>query len=257
MPGFPSEYHLKDFTTEYARTGRSHCHKCREAIPKNSLRLARVVPALTFQGDIEVWYHPTCLFAETWQHPIYFEQIEGVEDIDPDDADSLKRLCRLYGAKLPVKSDAHEGLCVDYAKSRHSECRGCYESIDMDELRLGILVEPPEESPFQSVVPEWHHINCFFNRPDFNTLGVEDAAQFAGYRLIDPGDVRRINDFVRMKYDGEKIPGANKVRNAWQAKEEGRIVPKRSLSGPSIYAGVARRTAEPLERYRRPKKTRR
>ena len=243
------EFHLKDFATEYARTGSSHCRKCHEPIAKNALRLARVVPALTFQGDIEVWYHPACLFEEAWQHPLYFEQIEGVEDIDSADAKKLKHLCELYGAGLPIHSEFGEGFCVDYARSSHAECRGCFENIDQDELRLGILVEPPEESPFHSVVPDWHHINCFFNRPDYWQLGVEDVPQFAGYRFIDPIDARRMADYIRMKNDGETIPGGKKVRQAWHAKAEGRIPSKRSFTGPRV--NRRRSAGEPVKRPRK------
>ena len=46
------------------------------------------------------------------------------------------------------------------------------------------------------------------------------------------------NDYIRMKLDHEKIPGARRVRAAWQAKREKRIV--RKGSGPWIFAGAER-----------------
>ena len=75
LPIHPNKH---DYVVEYARSGRSHCHYCHDLIPKSSVRLARIVPAATFDGDIEVWYHSKCMFADTWQHPIYVDQIDGI-----------------------------------------------------------------------------------------------------------------------------------------------------------------------------------
>ena len=225
---YPSEFHQKDYTVEYARTSRSHCHRCHEAIRRGVLRVSRVVPASTFEGDIEVWYHPSCMFAETWQHPLYIEDIEGLEGVNPEDQRKLLRLVERYGASEPVHSDLHFGLCAEYARSGHSECRGCFEDIDKDELRLGILVHPPKESAFHSVVPEWHHELCFFNRPDYWELDVRDIGQFAGFKFLASQDLRTIEDLIRMKADGQTIPGAKKVANAWEMKERGEIERKMS-----------------------------
>ena len=227
---YASEFHKKDYCVEYARSGKSHCHYCHDMIPKSSVRLARIVPAATFEGDIEVWYHPKCMFADTWQHPIYVDQIDGVDDLFEEDQDKVRSLVKQFGADDPFFSDLHGGFVAEYARSGVSECRGCFEAIDKDEVRVGILVHPPVESPFQSVVPEWHHLFCFFNRPDYWDLGLETVRQFAGYRLMDAMDLRIIDDLIRMKEAGEKIPGAKKVIRAWDKKAKGEIVPKRSLA---------------------------
>ena len=226
---YPSEFHNKDYCVEYARSGKSHCHYCHDMIPKSSVRIARIVPAATFEGDIEVWYHPKCMFADTWQHPIYVDQVDGIDDLFEDDQDKVTSLIKQFGADDHFESDLHGGFITEYARSGVSECRGCYEPIDKDDIRVGILVHPPIESPFQSVVPEWHHLFCFFNRPDFADLSLEAVSQFAGYRLMDAADLRIIDDLIRMKEAGEKIPGSKKVLRAWAMKAKGEIVPKRSL----------------------------
>jgi Poly(ADP-ribose) polymerase and DNA-Ligase Zn-finger region len=221
--------YIKTFGVEYAVSGRSHCHKCSELIKKGELRISRVVPAITFDGAIDVWYHPKCMFAETWQHPTYVEQIEGMENLHQSDASKIQRLVKLFGATEHIYSEAHEGLCCEYARSSKSECRGCYETIEKDDLRLGLLVEPPEESPFKSVVPEWHHPYCFFNRPDYDTLGVENVDQFAGSNLLDEEDRNFITELIDMKHNREKIPGRKRVERAWEMKAKGLITPKRSM----------------------------
>ena len=226
----PSEFHSKDYVVEYAKSGRSHCHSCRNLIGKNSLRIARVVPAASFEGDVEVWYHPICLFNETWQHPLYPEDIENLGELDRDAMKTLIRVVKQFGASEHCTSDAHSGLVMEYARSGKSECRGCYEEISRNELRLGFLKHPPDESAFHSVVPEWHHVLCFFNRPDYWDLGVESVHQFGGYRFIEDSDLRKVEDLIRMKADGQKIPGARKVQRAWRLKESGYIIPKRSMS---------------------------
>ena len=52
----------REFQAEYAKSGRAACKKCKVAIAKDSLRLARLVKSSHFDGVTPQWHHFSCLF---------------------------------------------------------------------------------------------------------------------------------------------------------------------------------------------------
>lgn len=52
------------YCVEYARTGRSGCKKCKQAIEKGVGRIGKITsnPFSDDGGEMKVWYHMRCMF---------------------------------------------------------------------------------------------------------------------------------------------------------------------------------------------------
>eukprot|EP01050_Picozoa_sp_SAG11_P007982 SAG11_NODE_682_length_7769_cov_45.167275_13_plen_82_part_00 len=48
-------------------------------------------------------------------------------------------------------------LCVEYAKSNRSTCRGCFVKIEKGAVRIGVNTVDPDYGHSQTA---WHHLDC-------------------------------------------------------------------------------------------------
>ena len=92
------------FMADYAKLGTSGCKKCKQKLPKGSLRLAKVVsnPFSEEGGDMKQYHHPSCLFETFLRARATTKIIEEADDIEgfsalqDDDKKELNRLIQGY-----------------------------------------------------------------------------------------------------------------------------------------------------------------
>eukprot|EP01147_Barroeca_monosierra_P005117 gene5117-156_t len=148
------------FKTDYAASGRATCRGCRSAIGKGTLRLARLTPSPFFDGLQPNYFHFRCFFAKGEQ-PQNTADIEGFDLLRLEDQEKIQKKIEevLVGASATNNDSEH--LKMEYAPSSRAKCRKCEESIQKNELRLGVMMDPPPELTFRARVPWWYHRRCF------------------------------------------------------------------------------------------------
>ncbi|MCL7039726.1 hypothetical protein MKW94_012637, partial [Papaver nudicaule] len=75
--------------SEYAKSGRSSCKKCSEAILAKSLRLGSVIKERGH--DVTRWYHPDC-FPTDSQPIISLDEIDGFSSLKSCDQEALQKI---------------------------------------------------------------------------------------------------------------------------------------------------------------------
>ncbi|KAI3985528.1 hypothetical protein MKX01_033842 [Papaver californicum] len=75
--------------TEYAKSSRSSCKKCTEAIPAKSLRLGSIIKERGH--DVTRWYHPVC-FPTDSQPIISLDEIDGFSSLESCDQQALQKV---------------------------------------------------------------------------------------------------------------------------------------------------------------------
>ena len=89
---------VNDFACDYANRGTSSCKRCKQKLPKGSLRLAKVVPNPFSESEdsMKTFFHVQCLFESFEKARATTKIIECSSDIDgfaalhDDDKDSIK-----------------------------------------------------------------------------------------------------------------------------------------------------------------------
>ncbi|KAH7415504.1 hypothetical protein KP509_14G048900 [Ceratopteris richardii] len=126
MAGLPPPLSLK---AEYAKSNRSTCKSCQSIITKDSLRIARVVPATQFEGYMPMWYHASCLFKKKGQ----IKSVDDVENLDSLRWEDQQRVREYVGNSGPnetgksTEGDGDGEYAIEVAKSSRSTCKSCNE----------------------------------------------------------------------------------------------------------------------------------
>ena len=102
------------FCTEYAKTGRSGCKKCKQNIEKGICRIGKITanPFSDDGGEMKQWYHVKCVFATFERARATTKVIESPADIDDfadlkdEDKDEIKKLIK-GKRKLPYCTLQH------------------------------------------------------------------------------------------------------------------------------------------------------
>jgi hypothetical protein len=246
------------FQVEYAKSGRASCRntKCKGNIQKDELRVARMVRSPFFDGFQPNWFHLDCFFFKNAWGAKSPSELQGVTDLRPDDqkavADGFTKLLASQGAAAaggkgkgkgkkkgggaaaaaaaaPDRSmellapDGSALLRVEHAKSSRAGCRYCEVKIDKDVLRIGVMMEPDEnsESSFRGMRTWWHHRKCFGSVLEQKIhasipLATLTPQHFEGHQSIDVKDVK---DMGHMFDDARKKAGAPKLSVAKQGKK--------------------------------------
>jgi poly [ADP-ribose] polymerase len=169
----------REFQAEYAKSGRAACKKCKVAIAKDSLRLARLVKSSHFDGVTPQWHHFSCLF-KTNHWCSTEDDVIGFDNLRYEDQQRLETAMKEKGPSLKKKQASGGNFLLEYAKSSRSKCKSCGEKIMKEELRLGKMIQSDSER-FSGMVPAWHHRSCFFKRAgdDWKVGSLED---FTGWQ---------------------------------------------------------------------------
>ncbi|XP_056297516.1 DNA ligase 3 [Pseudoliparis swirei] len=72
------------FIVEYAKRGTAGCKKCKDKIPKEVVRIGKVVPNPFSEsaGEMKEWYHVKCIFEKLEKARATTKKIEDITDLD-------------------------------------------------------------------------------------------------------------------------------------------------------------------------------
>ena len=72
------------FIVEYAKRGTAGCKKCKDKIPKEVVRIGKVVPNPFSEsaGEMKEWYHVKCIFEKLERARATTKKIEDITDLD-------------------------------------------------------------------------------------------------------------------------------------------------------------------------------
>lgn len=100
----------KPFDAERAKTGRAKCKKCKCAIDKDTLRVAKIMTNPYGEGIMKAWHHLPCLFevfckqrATTKKIDNPIEDISGWETLCDEDKDLILEKLKDFEAAEPFK----------------------------------------------------------------------------------------------------------------------------------------------------------
>ncbi|XP_075387171.1 poly [ADP-ribose] polymerase 1 [Tenrec ecaudatus] len=203
----------KLYRAEYAKSGRASCKKCKENIPKDSLRMAIMVQSPMFDGKVPHWYHFSCFWkvGHCLLHPDV--EVDGFSELRWDDQQKVKKTAEAGGVTGKGQdgsgSKAEKTLsdfAAEYAKSNRSTCKGCMEKIEKGQMRLSKKMLDPEK-PQMGVIDRWYHPNCFIQNKE--KLGFRPeyiASQITGFVRLTPED----KEFLKQQFPGVKSEGKRK-----------------------------------------------
>ncbi|XP_033625408.1 poly [ADP-ribose] polymerase 1-like [Asterias rubens] len=192
-----------NFRAEYAKSNRASCRGCRGCIPKDGLRLAKMVQSPFFDGKQPNWYHYRCFW-------MYVKKVESTSDIGHFDAlrweDQERIREQINGgrsgsskaaaaSKSSTKTETSEDYGVEYAKSSRSSCKACGDKIDKDELRIKYRSEEAAAvKGIPGTLDTWHHLDCFV-KPDC----------LAAVQWPDTFSVKHLEGFKKLDADDQKL----------------------------------------------------
>ncbi|XP_049724171.1 poly [ADP-ribose] polymerase 1 [Elephas maximus indicus] len=202
----------KLYRAEYAKSGRASCKKCKENIPKDSLRMAIMVQSPIFDGRVPHWYHFSCFWkvGHTLPHPDV--DVDGFSELRWDDQQKVKKTAEAGGVAGKGQDGSDSKLdktlgdfTAEYAKSNRSTCKGCMEKIEKGHMRLSKKMLDPEK-PQMGVIDRWYHPNCFVqNREKLGFRPEYSASQIAGFSILTPEDREFLKKlFPKVKSEGKR-----------------------------------------------------
>ncbi|RZC57355.1 hypothetical protein C5167_004654 [Papaver somniferum] len=102
--------------TEYAKSSRSSCKKCTEAIPAKSLRLGSI--SKERGHEVTRWYHPACF--PTDSQPSSVDEIDGFSSLEIVDQEALQKIMDECD-QLPKEVHKADESTLDEGKGRSSK----------------------------------------------------------------------------------------------------------------------------------------
>ncbi|XP_006897812.1 PREDICTED: poly [ADP-ribose] polymerase 1 [Elephantulus edwardii] len=204
----------KLYRAEYAKSGRASCKKCKENIPKDSLRMAIMVQSPIFDGKVPHWYHFSCFWKVGHSLPHPEVDVDGFSELRWDDQQKLKKTAEAGGVadKSQAGNEAQamrtlSDFAAEYAKSNRSTCKGCLEKIEKGQMRLSKKMLDPEK-PQMGVIDRWYHPSCFIeNREKLGFRPEYSASQIAGFVLLSPED----KELLEKQFSGVHVEGKRKA----------------------------------------------
>ncbi len=114
---------------EPASSGRSKCRACGQQIQRGELRFGEVLPNPYAEGDMTLWFHPTCA---AYKRPEPF--LDGLKQTDqPIPAREILERAALHAL-------AHQRLVridgAERSRSGQAKCRHCHEAIQRQDWRI-------------------------------------------------------------------------------------------------------------------------
>ena len=232
---------------EYSKSARAKCKKCKEPIPKDVLRMARIIKSPFHDGTMPAWYHYECFFEKF--SPQGTEEITGFEHMRFEDQKRIE--ASIEAAKsAPSTSAGRKGkggkatkrkadndlageFSVQYAKSGKSLCKLCEGVIANKELRIGKKDHETAEAVRFGPIFRWYHVGCFVTaREELQFFG--DADQLPEFKDLEAADKRTLKKQLKACADTSKAakvekkeeeamevdPAAEKKAKKEAAKEE-------------------------------------
>ncbi|XP_036398928.1 poly [ADP-ribose] polymerase 1-like [Megalops cyprinoides] len=194
----------KLYRAEYAKSGRASCKKCKENIPKDSLRMAIMVQSPAFDGKVPHWHHLPCFWLKAAvQSPA---DISGFSELRWEDQEKLRKAIEDGGTAGGGGAKGEKTLsdfAVEYAKSNRSACKGCEQKIEKDQIRVSKRTVDPEK-PQLGLIDRWYHTACFVQQREELAFRPEySAAQLKGFLSLSDEDQAELK---------KRLPAAKRPR---------------------------------------------
>ncbi|KAI3380013.1 hypothetical protein SNEBB_000031 [Seison nebaliae] len=187
------------YSVEYAKSGRSRCKACHSSIEQDSVRLAIMVQAPTFDGRIPQWYHFSCFFKR-----VKFISVTDIKNFPVLRWDDQERIKNKISGKTVTSSttttadvdaddeedDDMSKYQVEYAKSGRSRCKYCKKKIDVDTIRIGVK----QKRNFMWI----HFDDCFTqHRTEFMVFNCTSTELLPGFDDLEKDDKKMIEDEIK------------------------------------------------------------
>ncbi|KAK3784634.1 hypothetical protein RRG08_003441 [Elysia crispata] len=187
-------HHDLPFQAEYAKSGRAGCKACKGNISQDSLRLAIMVQAPTFDGKIPTWFHYACFWKRAkCKNP---DDIYNFHALRWDDQQKIKDKIGVGGGTGAGGDHEDTGshpldgeYSTEYAKSGKSKCRGCEEFIAKDSVRISQKEYTSQRAIMYGPQDLWYHVDCFVEKRDELGFTTDmDPSMIKGFGKLKPED---------------------------------------------------------------------
>ncbi|XP_078278256.1 DNA ligase 3 isoform X2 [Rhinoraja longicauda] len=151
------------YCVDYAKRGTAGCKKCREKLPKGSVRVGRIMPNPFSEGaEMKEWYHIKCMFEKLERARLSTKTIDDVTDLEGHEElqDPERDLINQHIKELVVKN----GLLSSKIKSPPSKPTAVTPS-PRKFSGFSAKAEPPDEEPSTSRNPQSYGV-CDPNHKD-------------------------------------------------------------------------------------------
>ncbi|XP_020591217.1 poly [ADP-ribose] polymerase 1 [Phalaenopsis equestris] len=189
----------KPWKAEYAKSGRSSCKTCKNAINKDHLRLGKMVVATQFDGFMPLWHHVGCILKKANEIK-EIDDIEGLDLLRWEDQQKLRKYVEGLTSATPSAKDVES--IIEVSRTSRAACKRCSEKIMKGMVRISTK---PEGQGSKGIA--WHHVNCF--RELFPSVDIEKVSGWDNLPLQDKETLSTVS-----KKD------ASTARRAQRTKEE-------------------------------------
>ncbi|XP_015110104.1 poly [ADP-ribose] polymerase [Diachasma alloeum] len=208
------------FLAEYAKSGRASCKACKTSIPKEALRIAKVVQSAFHDGVQPNWYHERCFWSKAKVKTA--GDIANLENLRWEDQEKIRS--RIDSADTPdasssgssksrkrPSSKANSDFSVEYAKSNRSICIGCEAPILKGEVRISKMDFESETGQRLDGVARWHHVDCFVNlRSALEFYNSGDA--LPGFKALSKDDQKSLKSKIPKMKAADIPPPPKKMK---------------------------------------------
>uniref|UniRef100_A0A6L2LPT7 Poly [ADP-ribose] polymerase n=1 Tax=Tanacetum cinerariifolium TaxID=118510 RepID=A0A6L2LPT7_TANCI len=156
----------KQWKAEYAKSGRSSCRTCKSPIPKEVLRLGKMVQSQQFDGFMPMWNHASCILRKAKQIKSC-DDVEGIETLRWEDQQKIRKYVEGGGGggSPSTPEQAATKCAIEVSKTARATCRICSEKIATGEVRIS---SKPEGQGARGLA--WHHATCFLDSSPITQL---------------------------------------------------------------------------------------
>uniref|UniRef100_A0AC34F6D6 PARP-type domain-containing protein n=1 Tax=Panagrolaimus sp. ES5 TaxID=591445 RepID=A0AC34F6D6_9BILA len=246
------------FGMDYAKTGRSNCKGCSNAIPKGELRISTRAKSYRYHGMMENWYHESCFWENATTDGISETKIGGLNTIKSEDQDKIRKKITEAVKNEPAKSGSSSGsksdvkkdsvkkapeendpskkknafdnelpFGVDYAKTGRSNCKGCTNG----ELRISTRAKSYR---YHGMMENWYHESCFWENA--TTDGISES-KMGGFNTIKSEDQikirKKITEAVKNEQKNPAKSGSSKRKSDGKKEEVSQKKSKKADSSSS------------------------
>ncbi|OAY84085.1 Poly (ADP-ribose) polymerase 1 [Ananas comosus] len=181
----------KPWKAEYAKSGRSSCKACKDAIAKDQLRLGKMVAATQFDGFMPMWNHASCIFKKGSQIKS-LDDVEGYDLLRWDDQQQLRKY--VEGGLSSTAAVANNECAIEVSQTSRAACRRCNQKIMKGTVRVSTK---PEGQGAKGLA--WHHVNCFVEMSPSTNL-----EKIYGWDTLSLQDKETVFALVKKDVSGKK-----------------------------------------------------
>mmetsp|Transcript_14797 Transcript_14797/g.33658 ORF Transcript_14797/g.33658 Transcript_14797/m.33658 type:complete len:967 (+) Transcript_14797:52-2952(+) len=222
-----TDVHYEDgeFKSEYAKSSRSKCRRCNEAIMEGQLRLGKQVPSDKFDGMMTTWHHAKC-FLESGVLPKSIELISGFSSLRAEDQKMITAVVpRTAEGSKPSSSAANKKMELQNAKL--FKIRDALAALSDEALKEMLALNDVQDTYLGKVTNATKQDLCadgiLFGAPQRCKECANEAADKKGGRIILSGEGYKccghISEFLRCTFKTQ-----TPERELWQLTDAAKAV---------------------------------